>query len=59
MKRFPFGEKRYVQFRCEAFDAFNHANLGDPNTTIGQSTTGQIFSAGAAREMQIALKVIF
>jgi len=59
MKRFPFGEKRYVQFRWEAFNAFNHANLRDPNTTIGQSTTGQIFSAGAAREMQIALKVIF
>jgi hypothetical protein len=59
MKRFPFGENRYVQLRWEAFNAFNHANLGDPNTNIGQSTTGQIFSAGPAREMQIALKVIF
>jgi len=59
MKRFPFGESKYVQLRWEAFNAFNHANLGDPNTNIGQSTTGQIFSAGPAREMQIALKVIF
>ena len=59
MKKFAFGEQRYIQFRWEAFNAFNHVNLGDPNTTIGQSTTGQIFSAGAARQMQIALKAVF
>jgi len=59
MKKFAFGEKRYVQFRWEAFNAFNKVNLSDPNTTIGQATTGQIFSAGDARVMQIALKVIF
>lgn len=59
MKKFPFGEQRYVQFRWEAFNAFNHANLDRPNTTIGQSTTGQIFSAGEARIMQLALKVVF
>jgi hypothetical protein len=59
MKKFAFGEKRYVQFRWEAFNAFNKVNLSDPNTTIGQGSTGQIFSAGDARVMQIALKVIF
>ncbi len=59
MKKFIFGEERYVQFRWEAFNAFNHANLHDPNTTIGQGSTGRIFSAGDARQMQIALKVVF
>jgi hypothetical protein len=59
MKKFAFGENRYVQFRWEAFNAFNHTNLSDPNTTIGQSTTGQIFSAGDARQMQLALRVVF
>ncbi len=59
MKKFPFGEKRYAQFRWEAFNAFNHVNLGDPNTSIGQGSTGQIFGAGDARVMQIALKLIF
>jgi len=59
MKRFSFGEKRYVQFRWEAFNALNHVNLNDPNTTINQSSTGRIFSAGDARIMQIALKVVF
>jgi hypothetical protein len=59
MKKFKFGEQRYLQFRWEAFNALNHVNLGDPNTTIGQGSTGQIFSAGPARVMQIALKVVF
>ena len=59
MKKFYFQESRYLQFRWEAFNAFNHVNLSDPNTTINQSTTGQIFSAGPARVMQIALKLIF
>jgi hypothetical protein len=58
-KMFHFGEQRYVQLRWEAFNAFNHVNYGNPNTTINQGTTGRIFSAGAARQMQLALKVVF
>jgi hypothetical protein len=60
MKKFPFsGEKRYFQFRWEAFNALNHVNLHDPNTTITQGSTGRITSAGDARVMQIALKLVF
>lgn len=59
MKNFFFAEARYVQFRWEMFNSLNEVNLGGPNTSIGQSTTGQIFSAGAARVMQFGLKVIF
>src|SRR5579871_128214 len=59
MKKFYFMEGRYLQFRWEAFNAFNNVNLGDPNTTIGQGSTGKIFGAGDARVMQIALKLIF
>ena len=58
-KKFVFAEQRYVQFRWEAFNAFNHVNYGNPNTTIGQGTTGQIFTAGAARQMQFGLKIVF
>jgi hypothetical protein len=58
-KKFSITESRYVQFRWEAFNAFNQVNYGTPNTTIGQSTTGRIFSAGAARQMQLGLKVVF
>jgi hypothetical protein len=59
MKKFYFREGKYLQFRWEAFNAFNNVNLSDPNTTINQGSTGQIFSAGDARVMQIALKLIF
>ena len=60
MKKFYFQESRYLQFRWEAFNAFNHVNLSDPNTTIDQATTGQIFStASPARVMQVAVKLIF
>jgi hypothetical protein len=63
MKKFRFGESRYLQFRWEAFNAFNHVNLRSDadslNTTIGQSTTGKIFAARDARQMQIALKFVF
>jgi hypothetical protein len=59
LKNFNFSESGYVQFRWEMFNALNHTNLGMPNTSIGQSTTGQIFSAGPARVMQFALKLIF
>ena len=59
MKKFYFQENRYVQFRWEAFNAFNNVNYADPNTTINQGSTGQILSAGDARVMQLALKVVF
>ena len=60
LKDFHFTEARYVQFRAEAFNAFNQVSLSDPNTSIGQSTTGMIFStSNSARVIQFALKVIF
>ncbi len=59
MKNFHITERSYVQFRWEIFNTLNHVNLGAPNTTINQPTTGQILSASDAREMQLALKFIF
>ena len=49
LKNFVFREGTYLQFRWEAFNAPNFVNLGTPNTSIGESSTGQIFSAGAPR----------
>ncbi len=59
-----------LQFRVEAFNAYNHVNLGVPNTiyTPSNSTTtatntngsfGTITSAADARDIQLALKIIF
>ncbi|MPY86978.1 MAG: TonB-dependent receptor plug domain-containing protein [Luteitalea sp.] len=59
IKNFSVSGGRYLQFRWEMFNALNHVNLGNPDTTFGLSTTGQIFSSSAAREMQVGLKFIF
>lgn len=59
MKNFKFAEQRYVQFRWEMFNAYNHVNLGTPILNIGQANTGQILSSGDARQVQVGLKVVF
>lgn len=59
MKNFYITELRYVQFRWEMFNATNRVNLSNPVTTFGLATTGKIFSAGTARQMQLALKFVF
>ena len=59
MKNFVFGERRYLQFRWEMFNAMNEVNLGAPVLNIGLATTGQITSAGTARQMQLGLKFVF
>lgn len=58
-KNFYVTEARYLQFRWEMFNAVNHVNLSTPTTNINLATTGKIFSAGAARQMQFGLKFIF
>jgi hypothetical protein len=59
LKNFRFREGTYLQFRFEAFNMPNFVNLGSPDTTINDGTTGEIFSAGAPRELQFGLKLIF
>lgn len=49
-----------LQFRAESFNAFNHVNLGIPNTTFFPNQGfGQITSAADPRSFQLALKFIF
>jgi hypothetical protein len=67
MKLFPIGERVKLQFRFEAFDAFNHPYFGLPNTNISSPTVGSIGPSGSVydsntasnREIQFALKLIF
>jgi carboxypeptidase family protein len=58
-KNFPISERRYVQFRTELFNAFNHPAFGPPNIMRDSSGFGQILSAGNARIIQFGLKVYF
>jgi hypothetical protein len=48
-----------VQFRVEAFNAFNFVNLGNPRSNIGAANPGRIDTAGAARVMQLGLRMTF
>src|SRR5262249_2868209 len=59
-----FREGMSLQFRIEAFNAFNHTQFGGPNTTIGtdalRDSFGQITSTNIGpRELQMALKLYF
>ena len=66
-KRFTLGGPRSVEFRAEAFNAFNRVNLGAPGTTLTNPTTfGRItgplnnqYGTGTARQMQFMLRVNF
>jgi hypothetical protein len=48
-----------LQFRFEVFNAANHANFGLPVADLNSPSFGRILSAGPARLMQFALKVLF
>jgi len=68
-KNFPITERTSLQFRAESFNLFNHSNFSDPNTIVPNlgvpltqqtaGTFGQITSTLAARELQVAAKIIF
>ena len=60
-RQFPVGETRSFEFRAEAFNLFNHVNLGQPNSDLNSgSAFGTInTTANAARQLQLALKFLF
>ena len=61
MKRFAVNERRYFQFRAEAFNLTNHTTFDNPNTTFGGATFGRIQSANIYhnRQIQFAMKYYF
>ena len=66
LKRIPLGkEERYLQFRSEIFNIFNHPNFDNPSVSETSSTFGKITSAGvqdsraSSRQIQFALRMVF
>ncbi len=53
-------EGKSLEFRAEAFNVFNHVNLGIPNATVDSLGAGQITNVQVAmRQMQFALHFRF
>jgi hypothetical protein len=66
LKKFSLGkDTRYLQFRSEFFNAFNHPNFDNPSVTVTSSTFGKITSAGvqdaraSSRQIQFAMRLVF
>ena len=56
---FKLHEKIMLQFRGEATNAFNLVSLGTPVATLTSGNFGQITSASAMRQAQLALRLSF
>lgn len=62
-KQFPIYERLHLEFRADAFNAFNHSQWIGVNTVFpsgsDQYPFGQVNSAREARITQIAAKIVF
>jgi hypothetical protein len=59
VKTFFLTERYQVQFRAEAFNAFNRVNLDNPNGNLAAAAVGRITGAGPPRVFQMALRFQF
>ena len=59
-KNNPFFENRVnLQFRAELFNITNAVNFARPGAAVNGANFGVITAAGAAREIQLALRLVF
>jgi hypothetical protein len=55
----PYREGMGLQFRSEFFNVLNHTNFGIPNPNVSSASFGQVTNTFPARQIQLALKLIF
>jgi hypothetical protein len=59
LKRFPLGEERWLEFRAEFFNAFNHTQYIFTNPNAAGSTYDQATQARDPRLIQLAVKFYY
>ena len=52
-------ESMNLQFRADAFNAFNHAQFLNPDSTMTDTNFGRITTVGLSREFQFGLKLLW
>ncbi len=57
VKNFRFAEERFIQFRAEFFNLFNHPNFEIPEHRLGSPNFGRLINAFDGRILQFGLKV--
>jgi hypothetical protein len=58
-KKFTLMAQKTLEFRLDAFNAFNRVNYGNPSTTVTAAGFGAITSAKTPRELQFSFRFEF
>jgi len=59
MRNVRIRERLSLQFRGELYDAYNHPNYKNPNTTIGNVNFGRITSDNSPRITELTMRIFF
>jgi hypothetical protein len=59
MKDLHLTESKFVEFRVEMFNAFNHTQFSNPSGSDTSATFGKVTAARSPRVGQVALKFVF
>ena len=59
IKHIPVYHEQHVDFRIEMFNILNHANLNNPNTTVGNPNFGLVTTRSDSRKIQFGLRYAF
>ena len=58
-RTFTIAERYRFQVRADAFSAFNHVSLGNPQMDVTSATFGRILAVGGSRGMQMNARFTF